>query len=367
MTCVGGGNVLNFATEQFIYSRCGFTQSAIVNAFIATGDYDPKQVPSDDVIVKHLLTDELQLPQPLVLTWSGINDYDGKVENGDYTLVVSAVPSKLYMPDYSILKFTVTDEPLPQPTQEVTTTATTTATATTDTAVTETSADSQPTLHGAAEEESAPEPSKCPGVNYPSDIKNHWAENFIKSSYDECLLTGYRDGTFHPDQNITRAEAVKLVLVSVGEKPKVCYDNDCGSQYTDLDVWQGPWIRPAWDLKIIEKAGQYFEPNKAITRAEAASLAVKGFKFPIPAFCYTANCGAGFPDNFFIDIKQAWQGPYIRSLWDKKVVQGTEPGIFEPNRPITRAELTKMVISSRVAVKELSPPVAPTPPPSTPQ
>jgi hypothetical protein len=326
-----------------------------VNAFVTKGDYDPKQNTAEVAIVKQFLTDEPQPAQTLVITWSGINDYDSAVENGEYTLVVSAVPSKLYEPDYSILKFTVTDAPLPQPTQEEITT--------TNAQTEVTGSDTQPTSHSADEEEQAPpEPSKCPGVNYPTDIKNHWAENFIKTSYDECLLTGYRDGTFRPDQDITRAESVKLVMAANSIQPKVCFDNDCGSPYTDLDTWQGPWVRPAWDIKVAEKTGTKFEPNRPITRAEAASVVVKGFKFPIPAFCYTANCGAGFPDNFFIDIKQAWQGPYIRSLWDKKVVQGTEPGMFEPNRPITRAELTKMVVSSRGAVKEANPPSTQTPP-----
>ena len=338
MTCKAGGNVVNRTTEENLYVNCTFTQPAIVNAFVVKGDYDPKN-PPEDATVKQFLTDEYQPVKPLTVSWDGVDDYDSPVENGDYTLIISAVPDKSYEPDYSILKFKVTDEPGQAPTQEVTP---------------EQPASPQPQTPPPAPPVAPPpppKPSKCPGVNYPTDIAGHWAENFIKESYDACLLTGYSDGTFRPDQKITRAETVKFVLAANNVAPKVCYDNDCGSPYIDLDTWQGPWIRPAWDLKIINKTGTRFEPDKSITRAEAASVVVKGFKFPTLAFCYTANCGAGFPSNFFNDIKESWQGPYIRSLWDKGVVQGTFPNMFEPNRSITRAEITKMVIASRAAVK----------------
>ena len=359
MTCRTGGDTLNTATEEFLYVRCGITQPGIVNAFVVTGEFDPKQPVNEDTIIKRFLTDEFQPAKPLVVTWDGINDYDSPVDPGDYTIVISAQPDKTYTPDYSILKFKVSNEVPPPSTQETTTEQSGTVTPPPAPAP----APSPAPLSPAAPEVEPPEPSKCPGINYPSDIKNHWAENYIKQAYDDCLLTGYHDGTFKPDQSITRAETVKVVLAATNVAPYVCYDNDCGSPYFDLDPWQGPWVRPAWDLKIIDKTGIHFEPNRSITRAEASAVVVRGFKFPIPAFCYTANCGAGFPDNFFIDIKESWEGPYIRSLWDKHLIQGMAPGYFEPDRPITRAELTKIVVGAREALK---PPAPPTPPPVPP-
>lgn len=44
-----------------------------------------------------------------------------------------------------------------------------------------------------------------------TDISGHWAEDYINSAYSKGWVDGYPDGTFRPDQNITRAEVMTLV------------------------------------------------------------------------------------------------------------------------------------------------------------
>ena len=54
-----------------------------------------------------------------------------------------------------------------------------------------------------------------------ADAKGHWAEAAINQAYANARITGYPDGTFRPNNHITRAEAVtvfnKLYDRSVGE------------------------------------------------------------------------------------------------------------------------------------------------------
>jgi flagellar hook assembly protein FlgD len=201
------------------------------------------------------------------------------------------------------------------------------------------------------------DPSKCQNVSYPTDIENHWAKDYIKAAYDLCLLSGYVDKTFRPNQSVTRAEATKMVLAAANIKPaEGCKDTHCGANYqvkvwTDITaLWQGQWIRAARDLGIVEGyPDNTFRPNNLVTRAEAAALISKTKPYNIPPHqgCYTANCGAGHPNNFFTDIKDFWQGPYIRAAWDAGLVKGTAPNTFEPNRPITRGEMAKMIMEAR--------------------
>ncbi|MBQ1252356.1 MAG: S-layer homology domain-containing protein [Firmicutes bacterium] len=49
-----------------------------------------------------------------------------------------------------------------------------------------------------------------------SDIKGHWAEKYILRAASRGWVNGYPDGTFRPDRNITRAEAMKLVNYVLG-------------------------------------------------------------------------------------------------------------------------------------------------------
>lgn len=43
-----------------------------------------------------------------------------------------------------------------------------------------------------------------------TDVQNHWAKEFIDMAYGNGYITGYPDGTFGPDKHITRAEAVTM-------------------------------------------------------------------------------------------------------------------------------------------------------------
>ncbi|MBO7275384.1 MAG: S-layer homology domain-containing protein, partial [Clostridia bacterium] len=52
-----------------------------------------------------------------------------------------------------------------------------------------------------------------------SDIKGHWAEKFINEAYNLGIIEGYPDGTFHPDDLITRAEAIAVANRTLDRHP----------------------------------------------------------------------------------------------------------------------------------------------------
>ncbi len=44
-----------------------------------------------------------------------------------------------------------------------------------------------------------------------TDLEDHWAESYIATAVAKGWITGYEDGTFRPDQPITRAEAATII------------------------------------------------------------------------------------------------------------------------------------------------------------
>ena len=52
-----------------------------------------------------------------------------------------------------------------------------------------------------------------------SDIEGHWAQAYIARAAEVGWIHGYGDGTFRPNQDITRAEAVTLVNAVLGRAP----------------------------------------------------------------------------------------------------------------------------------------------------
>lgn len=64
-----------------------------------------------------------------------------------------------------------------------------------------------------------------------SDISGHWAEKSIVSMVQKGFIKGYPDGTFRPDENITRAEVITLINRVAGLDTKVLSDHN----FADLD------------------------------------------------------------------------------------------------------------------------------------
>lgn len=181
---------------------------------------------------------------------------------------------------------------------------------------------------------SQPGMSLCNNHSYPYDINGHWAQLYIRHLYDLCIISGYTDNSFRPEQNITRAELTKMALYSAGIAPNSgCYDADCGSPFNDLDFWQGAWIRPAWDRHIVQgRSSSIFAPNRPITRAEATKIILSAFGYgPIST-----------GKSFFNDV-YGWSTGWIEQAHRMAIIQGIGNGNFDPNRTITRAEAAKII------------------------
>ena len=59
--------------------------------------------------------------------------------------------------------------------------------------------------------------SICQEVIKPvTDIKGHWAEDYIGVAAELELLKGYSDGTFKPDKEVSYAEVAAIVLRGLG-------------------------------------------------------------------------------------------------------------------------------------------------------
>lgn len=148
-----------------------------------------------------------------------------------------------------------------------------------------------------------------------SDIAGHWAEPTLKEWISSGDISGYEDGSFRPDANITRAEWMHIVNGLFGFRT--------GRDVHFSDVPENAWFKQ--DIELALEAGYLsgysdgtIKPNQPISRQEAAvmlshlgqlpaySSAVKNFKDPIPAWSQ-GSVGAviaagwmnGYPDQTF--------------------------------------------------------------------
>ncbi|MCX6734419.1 MAG: S-layer homology domain-containing protein [Candidatus Peregrinibacteria bacterium] len=97
----------------------------------------------------------------------------------------------------------------------------------------------------------------------------------INLLYKDGIIKGYDDGKFRPDGEVTRAELTKMI-VSALSSPGI---NDFNSCFPDVKKeWFAPYVCYAKDHKWISgfSDGQ-FHPNDKVTRVEAIKIIVNGF------------------------------------------------------------------------------------------
>ena len=110
-----------------------------------------------------------------------------------------------------------------------------------------------------------------PGMFLPfTDVTNHWAYSAIKRVYTRGWMVGMDEKTFAPDQQLSRAMLAVILYVMAGE-PAVTgespfTDVPAGCWYTDAIVWA------AQNGIVCGFGDGTFRPNEAVTRAQAAVM-----------------------------------------------------------------------------------------------
>ena len=59
-------------------------------------------------------------------------------------------------------------------------------------------------------------PSKTYEQKFNDVTKFHWAFDYISEMSDRKVLSGYPDGNFYPEKNVTRAEFAKIMTCAAG-------------------------------------------------------------------------------------------------------------------------------------------------------
>ena len=164
----------------------------------------------------------------------------------------------------------------------------------------------------------------------PADPDDTGVSDLLNTEDHIQYLFGYPDGTFGPENNMTRAEVAQMFY-------NLLLDQDVEITKTFDDVPANAWYTKAVNtlasLDIISGVGDNkFEPERSITRAEFTAMAMK---FAV---------GGEEGENIFSDVDENdWFYDAVVNSIQYGWIHGYGDGTFRPQNPITRAEVTAIV------------------------
>lgn len=143
-----------------------------------------------------------------------------------------------------------------------------------------------------------------------------------------AFLSGYANGTFEPDRNMTRAEVTTMFARLLAEK--MAADQTYSNTFSDVakSHWAANYIGYMQQFGIITGyADGSFRPDASVTRAEFAAIASRFERLTEGT-------------KSFSDVPSShWAAKYINFAATRGWVNGYADGTFRPNNSITRAEV----------------------------
>ena len=174
------------------------------------------------------------------------------------------------------------------------------------------------------------------------DITGYWGEPYVSTLASRGILGGFPDGTFHPNDNITRAQFAAIAVKALNVPPN-------GNPSTFNDVPAKYWAAPA--IGAVSNAGLVtgfpdgtFKPEDKLTRAQALVILAKAL-------------GSGYSDAREVALYSdgstvpAWALPSVTRAASAHIIANfPNPATISPNSLATRGEVAALMYQTLLAL-----------------
>lgn len=166
-----------------------------------------------------------------------------------------------------------------------------------------------------------------------SDIQGHWAQQTIAELIALGAIGGYPDGTFKPDQGISRAEFASILVkaLKLEQKQGKVFEDTAGH-------WAKDAIATAAAYGIVNGySDTSFGPDDSITREQMAVMIVKAAKLA------ETKEGKAFADGNKVS---SWASNAVATASQNKIINGYSDNSFRPQNNASRAEAATVIINA---------------------
>lgn len=193
-----------------------------------------------------------------------------------------------------------------------------------------------------------------------SDVPSgFWAAEAVTKAQRMGFLTGFPDGTFRPNQNMTRIQVIESLVNGL---------ELTGGTPNSLQVYRDRAQIPSQSATAIATATQkrivvnhplvdQLNPMQEITRAQLAAILYQAMMITGKARAIASPFIVEPPLSAasFSDIQGHWAADFIRGLANQGFIRGFVDGTFRPNNLMTRAEFAALLSGTFNPLPERSP------------
>ncbi|AYF05856.1 MULTISPECIES: N-acetylmuramoyl-L-alanine amidase [Bacillus] len=167
---------------------------------------------------------------------------------------------------------------------------------------------------------------------FPDVPAKHWAEDSIYYLVDKGAVKGNDKGMFEPEKEITRAEAATM-MAQILNLP---IDKNAKPSFGDSqNEWYTPFIAAVEKAGVVKGKGPgVFDPTGKIDRVSMASLIVEAYKLDSKV--------NGTPATKFSDLEKSWGKAKANILVELGISVGTGDR-WEPEKILTKAEAAQFI------------------------
>lgn len=163
---------------------------------------------------------------------------------------------------------------------------------------------------------------------------NHEHAEAIDYLSKEGIINGYPDGSFRPELEVNRAEALKILLLANGITESVQY----GNQFPDViqDDWFAPFIALAREREIVDGYPDgFFRPEEKVNLVEATKMLLTAGNVDLQNYTTERQL---FEDTESI----AWYIPFLAYAKKFEMLEPDEENKVFPSKKLTRGELAEL-------------------------
>ena len=186
--------------------------------------------------------------------------------------------------------------------------------------------------------------SSALAADYSDVNQSAWYASYVNKISELNAFSGYEDGTFRPDNQITQEEFIKTVVCLIcgelNESNAPTVKNTWNSKWSS---WAIPYLDKAFELGLITEQDTMFKlVGIPCNRGEMAKVITRAVEYlkeePVAdTSTYIAKL------NDYDRMKEEYK-PYVLQAYAKGILSGYDDGTFRDDGLLTRAEASSVLV-----------------------